>query len=250
MIFDKKIGKMVDVHCHVLPEVDDGADSLEEALEMLRIASEEGITEVIVTPHVKPESKYATPRIINEKIRVLQRMADESGLRISLYPGNEILYFDEAIGLLDNHEIYTLNESKRVMVEFSPSITYQSMRNSLENVQALGLVPVLAHAERYACLLMDEDLYKTEELKDLGIEIQINLNSVDGFWGKEAKRYTRRILKARFVDYMGTDAHNTGRRSPVFKKCYKKLSSFLDKEYLEDIFYYNALKNIIINQGK
>lgn len=235
----KTRGKMIDMHCHVLPEVDDGAQSMEQTMEMLRIACREGIEAMIVTPHFKGGHRSASPETVQERLRKVQEEIEEQGLDIRLYPGNEILYFTGVEELLEREEVLTLNGTDRVLIEFLPTAEYTYLRNALDGVRAQGYTPVLAHVERYECMVKKPE--RVRELRHMGVEIQINAQSAEGRMGKGVRHFLYTLLREKLVDYVGTDAHNAEGRAPGFQECYRQLTGRFDIEYIDKIFYGNAL---------
>lgn len=235
--------KFIDIHCHLLPEVDDGARNIEESIEMLRIALNNGITDIICTPHFRKGKSYATPQQIHCLIEQLCELTIEKGIPVNLYPGNEMYYTQEAEEDLETHKIMTLNNTDYVLVEFQTFDTYQHIRNSLDSIRGLGFYPILAHAERYDCLVKDWKLIK--ELKELGIEIQLNASSVAGEIGGKLKRYTCKLLKKELVDYIATDAHRKEGRTPDIRKCAEYLYKKFDRSYVDKLLYWNAKERLL-----
>ena len=230
---------MVDMHCHVLPAVDDGSQNMEQTIEMLRIASEEGISAMIVTPHYKDGRHNASVQTILSRIAQVQEEVVRQGIFVDLYPGNEIFYFHGVEDMLDKGHILTLNNTDRVLIEFSPSSDYTYIRNALDGIRASGYVPIIAHIERYECML--RDMTRVKELKNMDIEVQVNVSSAAGKLGSRVQKYIYEMLKGRYVDYMGTDAHDTENRIPEFQECYRKLEKKFDSDYINALFYENAL---------
>ena len=230
---------MVDMHCHVLPAVDDGSQNMEQTIEMLRIASEEGISAMIVTPHYKDGRHNASVQTILSRIAQVQEEVVRQGIFVDLYPGNEIFYFHGVEDMLDKGHILTLNNTDRVLIEFSPSSDYTYIRNALDGIRASGYVPIIAHIERYECML--RDMTRVKELKNMDIEAQVNVSSAAGKLGSRVQKYIYEMLKGRYVDYMGTDAHDTENRIPEFQECYRKLEKKFDSDYINAVFYENAL---------
>lgn len=230
---------MVDMHCHVLPTVDDGSRSMEQTMEMLQIAATEGIQAMIVTPHFKEGHRNAGVHTILDKIRLVSNEAEKRGNFISLYPGNEIFYFEGMEECLETGEILSLNNTDRVLIEFAPTVDYIYMRNALDGVRAYGYIPILAHAERYECLLREWS--RVKELKQLDIEIQNNVSGLAGGLGGKVRKFSQNLLRDRLIDYVGTDAHNAGNRAPQFQNCYQTLRKKFDEVYIDEIFYENAL---------
>ena len=232
-------GSMVDMHCHVLPAVDDGSQNMEQTIEMLRIASEEGISAMIVTPHYKDGRHNASVQTILSRIAQVQEEVVRQGIFVDLYPGNEIFYFHGVEDMLDKGHILTLNNTDRVLIEFSPSSDYTYIRNALDGIRASGYVPIIAHIERYECML--RDMTRVKELKNMDIEVQVNVSSAAGKLGSRVQKYIYEMLKGRYVDYMGTDAHDSENRIPEFQECYRKLEKKFDSDYINALFYENAL---------
>lgn len=244
---ERKMG-YVDVHTHVLPGLDDGAQDMRQSLEMLRIAAAEGITDIIATPHYKRGRFRGDRKEINKKLELLREAAGNEGLQISIYPGTEIYYHSELEGKLERGEICTLNHTDHVLVEFSPFENYSYIRNAAEDILSMGYCPVLAHVERYQCLLKDVD--KVRELKEMGCDIQVNAASVVGNGGFAVKRFIRKILKQELADYVGTDAHNTEGRKPAMKKCAEILCRKYGSKYAEAVLEGNARSRLLGGCGE
>lgn len=222
-----------DIHSHILPGMDDGSQSLEESLEMLRQAAEEGITDVIATPHCSGRYPAVDPREIRRSCRQLQRKAgEELGSRIRIWPGQEIMYTEENAALLRQGRLMTLCGSRHVLIEFFPSVPYSYLYQAVREVILDGYRPVLAHAERYECLHREGRL---EEIRSQGAKIQMNTRSVGGKWFDAATRWCRRVLRKELVDYIGTDMHNTGSRSPQMRQAADWMEKHLDSLYFRKL---------------
>lgn len=235
----KKSGEMVDMHCHILPEVDDGSRSMEQTMEMLRTAQEEGVMAMIVTPHYREGRHNASPATVMERILRVREEAEKRNIFIPLYPGNEIFYFAGMPECLEHGEVLSLNHTDRVLVEFSPTDDYIHIRNALDEIRGAGYVPVLAHVERYECMV--RDWKRVKELGQMDAEIQINAASACGRMGRWIQKFTFDILGERLVDYVGTDAHDNRNRTPEFRKCYRTLAKRFGESYVDEIFLENAL---------
>jgi len=161
----KEAGEFVDIHSHILPMVDDGAQNMGETLEMLKLAADEGTKNIIVTPHYKNGRKNASIDAIYERINQVMCMAQKESIDICLYPGHEVFYFSGLAEALEERKILTLNDTNCVLIEFMPGEQYASIRNGIDSLCGSGYVPILAHVERYECLLKDWKLVK--ELKGM-----------------------------------------------------------------------------------
>lgn len=235
----------IDVHCHVLPHVDDGAQNMGQTLEMLRIAEENGISDVVVTPHYK-QGHVGTPRkVIGELIGKVQRAAEENGISVRLHPGTEIYYNSSLEEKLESGWLSRMNDTDYVLVEFSPFETFPYIRNAIEDVFSMGYRPIIAHVERYACMLSKMD--NVRSIHDMGCQIQVNAGSVAGEYGFKVKGFTRKLLKEQLIEYVGTDAHNVSGRKPAMTKCADVIYKKCSKEYADKILFLNAKRNLLID---
>ncbi len=229
---------IADIHCHILPRVDDGASSTEEALSMLQKAENEGITHVICTPHYKNHRRSVERDDAGVLLERLKKKARDCNININLYLGNEVFYFSELDDAMEAGKIATMNQSDFILVEFHPCDSFEAIRNGLNHVYELGFQPILAHVERYECLTKKYSY--AEELHDAGVKFQVNADSLVGERGFAAKRFIHKLLKAQLVDYLGTDAHDAENRCPQMEKCRKRLYKKYDEEYVNQILFGNA----------
>lgn len=235
--------KYVDIHSHILPYMDDGSQDMEMTLKMLHIAWEEGITDIIVTPHYKAGCFKGDYRQTKKLLEEIRSLAGEHGILMNLYPGNEIFYRSELDDKLDSGELSTMNGTEYVLVEFSPMEDYLYIRNAMEEIFSMGYRPILAHVERYQCLCKKPECVR--ELKNMGCDIQVNASSVTGEDGLAGKRFVHRLLKEKLVDYIGTDAHNDRKRKPAMKKCAEVLYKKYEKSYVEALLSKNAAERLL-----
>ena len=234
----------IDIHCHVLPHVDDGAQNMDETLEMLRIAEQNGIECMVVTPHYK-QGHVGIPREkVGELIDTVMQEAALAGIHIQLYPGTEIYYNSSLVEKFESGWLSTMNDSDYVLVEFSPFETFPYIRNAIDDIFSLGYQPILAHVERYQCMLAKTE--NAEILHEMGCRIQVNAGSVAGDYGFKVKHYIGKLLKKRLVDYVGTDAHNTKNRKPAIQKCADVIYKKCDREYADDILFANAYRDFFL----
>lgn len=237
----QKTAFLLDMHCHILPEVDDGAKDMKEAMEMLHIAWQEGITHIICTPHYKNHRRSVSGQALTKAFQNFKAQAEQSGCDISLYLGNEIFYFRDLEQAIDEGKIQGMNGSGYFLVEFYPKDSYTTIRNGLDDIQSLGFTPVLAHIERYECLT--RQFAYVEELYQMGVHIQVNAASIMGELGLATKLFTRKLLKLELVDYIGTDAHSAKGRAPKMTKCRDYLYKKYEKQYIDAILYKNAVRD-------
>lgn len=246
-IIKRRNERVVDVHIHILPGVDDGSQDMEETLAMLQKAYAEGITDIIATPHHKSGRHNASLRTIQRLTEQVQECANQNNIPIQIYPGNEVLYYSDMEDSLEDHRICTMNNTEYVLLEFSPGDRFTYIRNAVDSVFGMGYQPIIAHVERYECMVRHPE-YVTE-LKQMGAGIQINAGSITGETGWKVKRLAHKLLQRRLVDYVGTDAHSCKGRTPSISKCADLLYKKFDSDYADAILYGNAEKNLLGGEG-
>ena len=139
----------IDIHSHILPGVDDGAVDENEALNMLRIAAEDGISHIIATPHFHYKRGNASPEKIIEKAEKLQKIAQEEHIEITIHTGNELYYTQELLEKVKAGEALTLAGSDYALLEFSPETEKRKIQNAVYEFLSDGYYPIIAHMERY-----------------------------------------------------------------------------------------------------
>lgn len=235
----------IDIHSHILPQIDDGAENFDVSMEMLRTAYADGIRTIIATPHYKPGHHNAGPERIRMLMEKLRKEAEKEGMEVELYSGNEFYYHDGMFRKLDEKTASTLAGSSYILTEFGPMEGFGSIRNGLYEALAHGWRPVLAHAERYSAILGKPE--NVEELIRLGSCIQVNAGSILGKTGLGVKQFTKRLLKEGQVHFVATDAHDARRRKPVLSDCGKYLGRKYGEGYARRLLYENPV-HVIKNE--
>ena len=237
--FDGMLTNLVDVHCHIMPGVDDGSPDEETSLRMLRREAQEGIRKIILTPHQKPGVQCVSPEGTYRRLAALQAMADEEELPLTLYPGSELFYRQGAEELIARGEIVTLCDSDYILVEFYPDQDYPYIRRAFDTILGEGFYPVLAHIERFPEVFAQEE--HMDELAAMGVVFQMNAGSVTGLYGRGTKHLCRRLLKQRRISLIGTDAHRAeGSRSPAMQDCARWIERHCGREYALAVTSENA----------
>ena len=200
---------MVDLHCHILPGVDDGAKSWEMTLEMCRIAYADGIRHIIATPHANGRYVYERSRH-SESIALLRETVPfmQFSLGCDLHLSHENI--QEA---LKHPERYAIDGTPYLLVEFSDFQTPHQMTESLFRLHSAGFHTIVTHPERNP--IMDEFPDLPERLFDMGSVLQITAGALCGFWGKRPKKTSEALLKKGLVSFIATDAHDPKHRVPV-----------------------------------
>ncbi len=239
---EKTVG-FIDIHSHIIPAVDDGSKSLQMSLDMIETAYYDGIRTIVATPHFHPGKAKCSASKIRQNYELLKDNVK------TLYPDMEILLGREvycdygAIEALedveDGDELLTMFDSGYVLIEFSPGVEYSTMLNHVRRVVMLGYTPIIAHIERYRCVV--EKSSRAEEIKNQGAVIQINASSVTGNGGFMLHSFVKKMIKHGIVDVIATDAHDTDIRAPHLSEAYlyvkkkygadRARSLFMDRPY-------------------
>ena len=221
-----------DLHSHILPGFDDGASSDEEFLEMARVAVEGGTTLMVATPHYECESVSSGSRRTAAAVQEYNGVLRERGIPLVLVPGAEVRItaglFDMAKeeGGLD--ELRLGEDGRYMLVDLSLVDMPVATADILFQVQLRGVTPILAHPERNRYLV--EHPLVVRDMVERGIEIQVNSGSLEGIYGKEARRTARHLLKEGVARLVASDAHSPRGRSPDLSGAARVLGRLLGKE--------------------
>lgn len=240
---EAKVMGYVDIHSHILPGMDDGSRSIEQTLRMLEIAVSQGISVMIATPHNMPGKGCPSERTVRERTAELQKIIKKEGIPIQLFVGTEYYYREEVPELLEDGRGIPLANSECVLVEFEPFAERNYIRNALRDIWSLGYRPVLAHVERYVRLM--EKISVLDELRKMGVLMQVNAASVIGDNGWQTKNDVKNMLKNQLVDFVATDAHSDGRRAPYMEKCASVLYRKYGEEYADALLFGNAERYLL-----
>lgn len=230
---------MIDLHLHILPGIDDGSGSIEESVKMARKLVGLGFNGVFCTSHYIADSPQAADNQTKNQLREkLQAELNKAGIKLKLMPGNEIYIDPKMVDYLVKGKAFCyggeLNNKKKhqhVLFElpFYAEVSY--LRDIIFELKAKGLVPVLAHPERY--LFIQKKKEAIFEIIKLGVKLQSNYGSIVGQYGAKIKKTVKFLLKNRLVSYLGTDIHRAeGSMFLKFEKAEKKIIKIIgETEY-------------------
>lgn len=194
-----------DLHSHLIPGIDDGAKTVEDALALVKELYQLGYRHIITTPHVMADLYPNTPKDITDGLAVLRDAVSAAGLEVKIDAAAEYFIDEHFAALVDHDQLLTLPEN-RVLVEMSTLSAPPNLFNDLFRLQTKGYQPVLAHPERYVFLKSDFRQYS--RLKDYGCEFQLNILSLTGYYGKPVRETALKLLKNNMVNFLGTDMHH------------------------------------------
>ena len=212
---------MTDVHCHILPGVDDGAQNWETTLEMCRLAHNDGIKHIVATPHANYRYVYERERHL-ERLHELQERAPD--IQFSL--GCDFhLSHENVADALEHPSRYVLGDTRYLLVEFSDFQPPQQMTNTLFRLHAAGFGTVVTHPERNPIIAQYPALPR--EFTAMGSAIQITASALCGDWGRRAKKTCESLLKQGLVSVIASDAHEAKRRTPILSQAHKAASKIV-----------------------
>ncbi|MDD3414342.1 MAG: capsular biosynthesis protein [Bacteroidia bacterium] len=232
--------KLTDMHCHLIPGVDDGAADERTAKQMLQMEYADGVRRIIATPHYR-RGMFETPmETILKQFKVLQDLAAQVADDLQVELGCEYHSHLEMTEAMLVHERPTLASSPYVLVEFSSRHTYRNLWNQVCSLQQEGFEPIIAHIERYPCLR--EHPERLHDLADQGIFLQVNAGSILGEDGMGVKRFCKRLLQEELIDFVASDAHDTDKRRPNLGKCAEYVTKKMGSNYAQQLFQKNPAK--------
>ena len=227
-----------DIHTHLLPGVDDGAESMSQTLQLLQMARDNGTRTIVMTPHYRGRYKKNTPYMLREKFFQLQEAVQEKMPDMKLYLGQEIAYENDAPEAMYSGRVMTLADSDYALLEFRTGSLRSQLITGVSETTRCGFTPIVAHVERYDISRKDPTL--VDELLDMGALLQLNADSVMGTNGFSVKRFCHKLLQAEKVHFIASDAHDDTHRPPLLRECFLHVHKKYGAQYAAELFYDNA----------
>ena len=224
---------MVDMHSHVLPGIDDGAQTPEESIALIRKMMDLGIKKIIATPHIMADYYKNTAETINASLALLKAELKKENIDIAVEAAAEH-YFDETFEARVNKQELMIMGDNYVLFEFSFINQPPNAIPVIQKLKDLGYKPILAHPERYPYLELDQ----FKSLHDWGLSFQLNTISLTGYYGKDAKKLAESLIDHQLIDFISSDMHHL-RHAEAFKLA-------LRMPYMEKLLFDYQLKNIML----
>lgn len=266
---------MIDIHNHMVFGVDDGSKNLEMSMEMLKMAHDDEIWDVILTPHYSPRRGRAPYELILRNYKELKRRVAKEMPELNLYLGREVycssdifddienaknpetINFEYEWGQEDDYKKdYRMKDlmgirmcgTRNILLEFSFVSDFETIKRGVTDCFLAGFQPIVAHVERYACIA--ENPMLIEELREMGAFIQINADSLFASGRSATRRCAKKLIKNYLVDFVASDAHNLTSRVPILSKARDYVRAKCGEDYTRNIFRENALNMILNRIGK
>lgn len=233
---------MLDVHCHILPEIDDGAQDLETSLKMARIAVENGTKAIAATPHAIEGKWLPTWQEIEEKCGQLRKVLEKEGIELPIYPGAEVAFSLDILDRIDGPGAYCINGGRYMLAELPALEIPGYAEDFLFRLQAKGITPILAHPERHPEIAKNPEILV--DWINKGVLIQVNGPSVLGRMGERAQKTAELLLVNNMVHLIGSDAHSANHRNTNLAKVAEEIIRVVGKQRAETLLINNPTQII------
>lgn len=233
---------MVDLHTHILPSVDDGAKSIDEALKMVKLALQNGTHNIVVTPHYMTLDDRSSGLSKNElcsRFESFKNTVAKHYPEVNLFFGAEVFCSHNIERLIDNNSLITLNNTKYVLIEVDFDETLNNMLQAVKALTTNGYIPILAHPERYSAMSIEP--WCIEPFLELGVRFQINASSLLGKHGKYCQNLAMDFIGNRITSAVSSDCHDLLFRTPDLSEAHMLVSSHFSPAFAEELFYNNPL---------
>ena len=239
---------MFDIHCHILPGVDDGSGNLNDSVEMAQLAAESGTEGIIATPHCNIPGEFENywNEELKSKLENLRRILKEKNIPVSIYAGQEVFLSRNFESRLENNGFITLNGSRYMLVELDFRIDEAAAVSRLGKLVSYGYVPIVAHPERYGFVIENPSVIK--KLHSSDVLIQLNRGSLMGDFGTKIKRTADWLIANGLADFVASDAHSQYSRTPAIADIYEYICENISYDYADILLKNNPLK--VINNEK
>ncbi len=224
---------MVDIHCHILPDMDDGSGNMSDSIEMAEVAFQSGTKSIIATPHCNIPGGYKNhwDDTAEEKLESLRHELKSRHIPVEIYKGQEVFLTSGAMELIKQNKLITLNDSRYILVEFDMRENASMAYNKLEQLVSEGYIPIVAHPERYG--FVSEHIETIYKIKEIGCLIQINKGSLKGSFGHSALKAAARIIGTYQADFVASDAHSQFSRTPFLADVHEFLCEKFSMDYAD-----------------
>lgn len=225
---------MIDLHSHLLPGIDDGAQSLEDALAMARQAVAHGTTVLACTPHIYPGLFPNTPEIIAQATQELRQALNDNAIPLELVYGADIQIIPELVTQLRNGTLPTLNNTRYFLFEPPHHVPNSAMLELVHNSVAAGFVPVITHPERLSYAFAKYREFAAAVAS--GAWLQLTANAITGHFGPDVAKLSERFLRDGLVHIVASDAHDVRHRPPILSHAYQRCLELVGEVETEQLF--------------
>ena len=225
---------MVDIHSHILPGIDDGSKSWEMTSEMCKVASADGITHMVATPHSNDVYAYNRERYTD----MLGQLHDAADGKLTFSLGCDFHFsYDNIRDAMDHPRRYTIGDTQYLLIEFSDFGIPPSVKQDIFALSSCGMVPIITHPERNPSLIRNPEMVL--RLIEQGCLVQVTANAVTGTWGSRSKKMADWLLKQRAIHVIASDAHDPVRRRPVMSEARTAIAEMAGEDVANALAIHN-----------
>lgn len=228
---------LFDIHCHILPGVDDGSADMDTSLSLLDREYADGVRTILLTPHYRPGMFENSEKHIRAAYAELEREAGKRFPDLVLLLGCELHFHADMAERIQNRSQFRMAGTDHVLVEFSSLDSQDQIRGCVIELLSSGYQPIIAHVERCGCVA--GDLEFARHLTELGAKLQVNADSVIGQDGREVRRFCQTLMERDLLFFIGSDAHDPKHRPPRMGECAEWLEKKMGAEYMRKILHDN-----------
>ncbi len=220
---------MIDIHAHILPSIDDGPETIEESIELCKVAANDGIKTIVATPHSK-DGVYETKSVeILKAVDTLNSQLEENRIDVKILPGAEIHISEGLVESIKNGDVLTINNGgKFILFELPIVIIPPGTDKFIFNLKSNGIVPIIAHAERITAFQRKPEL--VDQLVKIGARVQINAHCLTKRVNPGEKKCAEWLLKNRLVHFIASDVHSLNVRPPILSKAVENATRIIGEE--------------------
>nr|EEK64865.1 Tyrosine-protein phosphatase ywqE [Bacillus wiedmannii] len=229
-----RMQRMIDLHCHILPGIDDGAQTITDSLAMAQKAAQEGIHTIVATPHHQ-NGKYVNERTsILHQVKQLNDELQQNEIPLKILPGQEVRLYGNLLEDYEASKIVTLNETnKYILIEFPSNHVPRYAEQLLYELRVKGMIPIIVHPERNAELIERPD--KLYNLVNKGALTQVTAGSLLGKFGKKIKKFSLQLVEHNLTHMIASDAHNTTSRGFYLAESYELVEKEFGMSVMNDL---------------
>lgn len=231
---------MIDFHSHIVYNVDDGSETIENSIDILKKAEKAGFKGIILTPHYMENYYEYNAEQIKEKVEKLKEKCIKENININLFQANEIYITNNMIKLLQENVASSINGSNYVLFELPMNNEPPNLLEVIYKLLENGKIPIIAHPERYS--YVQENPNKLLELIENGVLFQASYGSILGQYGKEIQKTVKKLIKNNFIHFLGSDVHKTGHIYENIEEINKQLRKIISEEKILELTKINAEK--------
>lgn len=220
---------MIDIHCHILPGLDDGAKDIDQSIEMARQAEAQGVRSVIATPHHANGFHWNESDQVLRAVERLNEALVQRNISLHTLPGQEIRIYGQILNHYREGRLHTLAGSKYLLLELPATQIPVQVLNMIDQLRMMGLIPIIAHPERNFVIFQSSK--RLSELVERGALCQLTAHSIAGKRGKKLQEFCLDLCKQHLIHFIASDVHNVSNRGFLLSEAYETVERTLGREY-------------------